>query len=127
MTNLHLLQVHFMRSVKRVSERVNRRNEQGHQVFTTIGYAIPKAKSQEDVLTLFRVLCWEADLQSAAAILGSDVVSEYTHRHCPEDWKVLWHKLFELTPQVLELAFLPASDSRIDDGSPTAQNIHPRR
>lgn len=80
-----------MRSVKRVSERVNRRNEQGHQVFTTIGYAIPKAKTREDVLTLFKVLCGEADLHSAAKILGSDIVSDYAKKHSPDDWKVLSH------------------------------------
>ena len=70
---------------------MNRRNEHGHRVFTTIGYAIPKAKSQEDVQTLFRVLCGEADLLSANTILGCDAISEYISRHNPEDWKLLKH------------------------------------
>ena len=83
------LQVHFQRSVKRVSEKVNRRNEAGHRVFTTIGYNIPKVDTQEEVLTLFAVLAGEEPLLTAATLLKSDEIKSYTSDHNIDDWKVL--------------------------------------
>ena len=45
-----------MRSVKRVAEKVNKRNELGLKAFTTIGYQILNASSKEEVIELFEVL-----------------------------------------------------------------------
>ena len=50
-------QVHYMRSVKRVAERVNKGSRGGYQAFVSIGYAIPPVKSKDDVMKLFQVLC----------------------------------------------------------------------
>ena len=76
-------------STRRVSERVNRRNEAGHRVFTTIGYNIPKVNTQEEVLTLFAVLAGEEPLLTAATLLKSDVIKSYTSDHNIDDWKAL--------------------------------------
>ena len=80
---------HVVPSVKRVSERVNRRNEAGHRVFTTIGYNIPKVNTQEEVLTLFAVLAGEEPLLTTATLLKSDEIKSYTSDHNIDDWKAL--------------------------------------
>ena len=86
-----LLQVYFQRSVKRVSERVNKHNEAGYRAFTTIRYNIPKVDTQEEVLTLFAVLAGEQPLSTAAELLESKEVEDYVPEHNQEDWMVLKH------------------------------------
>ena len=77
-----MLQVHYQRSVKRVSEKVNRSHSLAHQAFTTIDYAILYAKSKEDVLSLFRVLGGEEPLATSRSIpLQSSVLNEYESTH----------------------------------------------
>ena len=84
-----LNKVHFQRSVKRVSERVNRHNEEGHRIFTTIGYGIPKATSKEDVLSLFAVLAGDEPLETAGNILNDPQMKEYSKHHNQTDWAKL--------------------------------------
>ena len=60
--------IHFIRSVKRVSERINKGSPLAQKVFTAIAYHIPKAATPEDVTTLFNVLAGE-DVSEAAAIM----------------------------------------------------------
>ena len=43
--------VHFLRSVKRVGEQVNKNNAQSYRAFTTIAYEIPNQNNEKDVLT----------------------------------------------------------------------------
>ena len=81
-------QVHFTRSVKRVSECVNKGNHLAHKAFTTIAYHIPKAKSPEHVMKLFSILAGEADISEAAAICGQQrSLDLYTKSHSPSSWQ----------------------------------------
>lgn len=83
-----LSQVHYQRSVKRVAERLNKGSGLGFKAFTTIGYAIPKAVSKEDVITLFDVLCGKKALSAAIDILPEAILLlEYKNDHNPENWK----------------------------------------
>lgn len=85
-------QVHFTRSVKRVSERVNKGNHLAHKAFTTIAYHIPKAKSPEHVMKLFSILAGEADISEAAAICGQQKSLDlYTKSHSPSSWQGCKH------------------------------------
>ena len=93
--NIYILQVHFQRSVKKVSEKVNRCHSLAHQAFTTIGYAILSAKSKEDVILLFQVLGGTEPLSTAISILPqSSVLKEYESTHKQEKWSACsnWSK-----------------------------------
>ena len=74
-----------MRSVKKVSEKVNKGH---HCAFTTIGYAILHAKSRNEVASLFSVLCGEKNIDSAIAYIPDSVVlKEYESQHSPDKWE----------------------------------------
>lgn len=90
---LHL-QVHYQRSVKRVSEKVNKGSSTlAHQVFTTIGYAIPATKTKEDVDTLFQVLCGAESLSCAIKILpeSKSLFEKYQSEHDADTWTKCTH------------------------------------
>ena len=75
--------MHYLRSVKRVAEKVNKRSEMGYKAFTTIG---PKAALKEDVITLFNVL---SGREAAIKILPhASILQEYYIHHNPDNWKV---------------------------------------
>ena len=69
--------VHFIRSVKCVSERINKGSSLVRKAFTAIAYHIPKATTPEDVTTLFNVLVGE-DVSEAAAIMPECSVVQYS-------------------------------------------------
>ena len=46
--------VHFLRSVKRVSEQVNKNNAQSYRAFMTIVYEIPNQNNEKDVLIYWK-------------------------------------------------------------------------
>ena len=85
--------VHFTRSVKRVSERVNKGNPDAHRAFTTIAYQIPHASTEENVLVLFEVLAGEKKLSGALALCHHDssTIERYAQKHQPAIWKPLRH------------------------------------
>jgi hypothetical protein len=87
------LQVHFQRSVKRVSERANKGgSSKAHKAFTSIAYEIPKAKTKAAVEGLFRVLCGTDPLACAVKILPEvKVLVEYQSEHSPQDWVACSH------------------------------------
>ncbi len=81
--------VHFSRSVKRVSERVNKGNPSAYRAFTTIAYQLPDADTQ-DVLTLFEVLAGEREIDDALPICQhSTALEKYGKQHKLETWKPL--------------------------------------
>ena len=75
--------VHFIRSVKRVSERISKGSPLAQKAFTTIAYHIPKVETPEDVVTLFNVLAGEDVSQAAALMPKSSVVQQYSKEHKP--------------------------------------------
>lgn len=81
--------MHFQRSVKRVSGKVNKGiSTLAHQAFIAIGYAIPTCKSKEDVETLFQVLCGAKSLTCAIKIVleSSSLLNKYQPEHRTEAW-----------------------------------------
>lgn len=85
--------MHFQRSVKRVSDRVNKGSStRAYKAFTTIAYSIPTSKSKADVETLFKVLCGEKPLSEAIRIMpGSSVLKEFQAEYNMENWKSCSH------------------------------------
>lgn len=85
--------VHYQRSVKRISERLNKNAKNGaHQAFTSIGYAIPNVTKKEHVEILFKVLCGSSPLSSAIKILPKlTVLSESESEHNPDNWNACSH------------------------------------
>ena len=84
--------VHFIRSVKRVSERINKGSPLARKAFTAIAYHIPKAATPEDVTTLFNVLAGEEDVSEAAAIMPEcSVVQQCSQEHKARLWKEAMH------------------------------------
>ena len=86
--------MHFQRSVKRVSGKVNKGySTLAHQTFTTIGYAIPACKSRKDVETLFEVLRGAKSLTSAIEIMpeSSPLLKKYQPEHNTESWVKCTH------------------------------------
>ena len=51
--------VHFIRSVKRVSERVNKNNPKSHKAFMAVANLIPNSATREESLLLFDILSGE--------------------------------------------------------------------
>ena len=89
---VYKIQVHYQRSVKRVSERTNKVGSLGCRAFQHIGYEIPRAKSKEDVENLFAVLAGDKPLATACSILGSPkVLSDYAPEHDVSKWKACSH------------------------------------
>ena len=88
-----MLQVHYQRSVKRVSDKVNKDSStQAHKAFTTIAYAIPTAKTKLHVEILFEVLCGAKPVSSALEILPkSSVLREFSSEHRVGKWKACKH------------------------------------
>lgn len=85
--------MHYQRSVKRISEQVNK-NIAGkpHKAFTSIAYAIPNVHKKEHVETLFHVLSGLAPLSSAIKILPEmEVLKTYESEHDPSNWKACSH------------------------------------
>ena len=81
--------VHFTRSVKRVSERVNKGNPDAHRLFTIIAYQIPDAAMEENVLVLFEVLAGEKKLSNALALCHhSSTIERYAQEHQPAIWNL---------------------------------------
>jgi hypothetical protein len=72
-----------------VSEKVNKGSvKNSFKAFTTIAYAIPEAKTKEEVQILFQVLCGKQPLSSAISILtNSLLLKEYMPHHNIENWK----------------------------------------
>lgn len=86
------MQVHYQRSVKRVSERTNKVGSPGYKAFLHIGYEIPKAKTKKDVEDLFAVLARDKPLAVACSILNSaKVLTDYAAEHDPQKWKLSSH------------------------------------
>lgn len=84
--------VHFIRSVKRVSERVNKGNPDAHKAFTTIAYQIPDAATEKNALTIFEVLAGERELSDALAICQhGSILEKYAKEHLPQTWASLRH------------------------------------
>ena len=84
--------VHFIRSVKRVSERINKGSPLARKAFTAIAYHIPKATTPEDVTTLFNVLAGEEDVSEAAALMPEcSIVQQCSKEHKPRLWKEAMH------------------------------------
>ena len=102
-------QVHFTRSVKRVSERINKGNHLAHKAFTTIAYQIPKAKSAEHVIKLFSILAGEVDISEAAAICGLQQKSleSYAKSYSPSSWQGCkhWVKWWRRAKQLSKFAW----------------------
>ena len=86
-------QVHFTRSVKWVSERVNKGNPLAHKAFATIAYHTLKAKFSEHVMKLFSILAGEADISEAAVICDHQQKSLdlYTKSHSLSSWQGCKH------------------------------------
>ena len=85
-------QVHFTRSVKRVSERINKGNPLAHRAFTTIAYTIPKATSRKDVLLLFNILAGDTSIDKAFSLCkGSSTLKTYAKSHQANVWKTCHH------------------------------------
>ena len=85
-------QVHFTRSVKRVSERINKGNPLAHRAFTTIAYTIPKATSRKDVLLLFNILAGDTSIDKAFSLCkGSSTLKTYAKSHQASVWKTCHH------------------------------------
>ena len=62
------------------------------KAFTTIGYVILRAKSEEDVLSHFRVLGGEEPLTTAISILPKSLVlKEYQSIYKKENWSACSH------------------------------------
>ena len=84
--------VHFTRSVKRVSERINKGNPLAHKAFTNIAYTIPKAVSRKDVLLLFSVLAGDKSIENVLTLFkGSSTLKTYAKNHQPSLWKSCHH------------------------------------
>ena len=84
-----LSQVHYQRLVKRVAERLNKGSGLGFKAFTSIGYAIAKAVSNQDVITLFDVLCGKKALSAVINILPEAILLlKYKNDRNPENWKL---------------------------------------
>ena len=67
---------------------MNKGSEIGYKAFTTIGYAIPRAASREDVMTLFNVLSGRENLSAAINILPqASILQEYHAHEKHENWK----------------------------------------
>ena len=80
-------QVHFMRSVKRVADRLKECSAESRHIFTTLGYAILDTTTQDEIETIFKVMCGEAPIEEATEFLSnSDQASEYMIKHKPGDW-----------------------------------------
>lgn len=84
--------VHFTRSVKRVSDRVNKNNNLAHKAFTTIAYQIPHVSAEDEVLTLFDVLSGKTDISHAIPLCQeTNALQQYAPSHNPSKWKELEH------------------------------------
>ena len=83
-------QVHYTRSVKRVSKRINKGNHLAIKAFNAIAYHIPKASSPEQVTFLFDVLAGEADI--AIDICNStSSLRKYADTHVRGSWQGCKH------------------------------------
>ena len=86
--------VHFIRSVKRVSERVNKGDSLANKAFTTIACNITKMTSTKDVRLLFDVLAGKRELREGLALLTpSSVLEGYMKSGCHnlDFWKACSH------------------------------------
>ena len=86
--------VHFTRSVKRVSERINKRDSLVNKAFTTIAYNVTNMTSKEDVQVLFDVLAGKRELREAVALCAKSTVLETYAKdggHNPDSWKACSH------------------------------------
>lgn len=83
--------VHFIRSVKRVSERINKGSSLARKAFTAIAYHIPKATTPEDVTTLFNVLAGEDVSEAATLMPECSVVQQCSQEHKTRLWQEALH------------------------------------
>ena len=86
--------VHYTRSVKRVSERVNKGDALANKAFCTIAQLIPDLESEENVLLCFDVLAGKRNISDASAICKqSVVVKKYAEstQYNPCNWRVCSH------------------------------------
>ena len=58
-----------MRSVKRVADRLKECSAESRHIFTTLGYAVLDATTEDEIQTLFKVMCGEAPLEDATEFL----------------------------------------------------------
>lgn len=56
------IQVHFIRSLQRVAKKLNSQYKEGKEAFVAVGQQILKAKSADEVMTLFDVLRGEKSI-----------------------------------------------------------------
>ena len=80
-----LIKVHFMRSVKRVGERLKECSVESRQVFVSLGYAILEVKTKEEVDILFKAMCGETGLEGAIHLV-SKKHEKYATQHNPMWW-----------------------------------------
>lgn len=85
-------QVHYTRSVKGVSECINKGNPLAIKAFNTIAYHIPQASFPQQVAFLLKVLAEEADIAKALNICkASSSLLKYAGTHVPNIWKSCKH------------------------------------
>ena len=83
-----LMQVHFMRSVKRIAQKVTKA-QLGRRVFTMLGYAILDAEKDTDINTLFSIMEGEIPITAACQFFpDSSLLKDYTPSHSQDEWRV---------------------------------------
>ena len=86
-STLSFIQVHFMRSVKCVSQKLNK-SSPGHQAYTTIGCAIPKYSDREEVQIFFDILSRAKEIEEAIKVIpDQSCLKKYAPSHDPTLWK----------------------------------------
>ena len=85
--NIEWLQVHFMRSVKKVADRLRDGSGDSRHVFVSLGYAVLDAETKDEVEMLLKVLCGEGALETVSKFLPrSAQVLQYMGKHNPAHW-----------------------------------------
>ena len=74
------MQVHFMRSVKKVANRLK-------ECFVSLGYAVLDAETEDEVETLFKVLSDEGALEMVSEFLPRSA-QQYMGKHNPAHWSI---------------------------------------
>ena len=73
--------------MKRVADRLKECSAESRHIFTTLGYAILDATTQDEIETIFKEMCGKAPIEEAAEFLSnSNQASEYMIKHKPGDW-----------------------------------------
>ena len=84
LTYIYNIQVHFIRSVQRVAKRLNPQNKTRRDAFSAIGKQILRAKSAEDVITLFQVLKGQHTICEVQHLLPG--INLHNIKHGSNEW-----------------------------------------